>query len=129
MLGHPGSGGVAVVGRGRVLVLGREPVVDRYDDRVAEFGEQLLTGAVVRVDVAEHPAASVEIHHDWQVVALGRVDANRDVAGGTGNRAVLDARGLGSAGLHHGEVRDRRPSFLRGLFGDIGAAGLLQHGE
>ena len=104
-------------------MLGRQAVVDGHDDRVAELGQQLLAGAVVRLDVAHDPPAAVEEDEHRQVVAFGGVDADRDVAGGTGHGAVEDHRRLRRAELHHREALDHRAGFLGGLFGDVGAAG------
>ena len=58
---HPADGGQAVVDGGRERVLGRQPVVDG-DDRDAAGRGQGADGAVVGVEVADDPAAAVEVH-------------------------------------------------------------------
>ena len=123
MLGDPRRRGVAIVGRRGVFVLGRQAIVNGHDDRVAELGQQLLAGAVVRFDVADDPPAAVEEDEHRQVVTFGGVDADRDVAGGAGHGAIEDDGRLGGAELHHREAFDHRAGFLGRLFGDVGAAG------
>ena len=76
----------AVVERRRERVLGREPVVDRHDDRARRVRE-LAGDAVELLDAADHPAAAVEVHDDREA-RLGRrpVDAHGHAVG----VAVLD---------------------------------------
>ena len=56
----------AVVERRRKRMLGREPVVDRHDDRARRVGE-LAGDDVELLDAADHPPAAVEDDEDRQV--------------------------------------------------------------
>jgi hypothetical protein len=97
VLGDPLSRGVAVVEGRRVDVLGREPVVDRDDERAGPVGDA-ADRVVADVEVADHPAAAVEVHdHGLRVVVAGGVDPDGDVARGPGDRPVLGGDLLGLA--------------------------------
>ncbi len=52
-------------------VLGGVPVVHRHDHR-ARARAKVPAQRVIRIQVAEHPAAAVEVHH-YRVQALGGV--------------------------------------------------------
>ena len=80
----------------------REPIVDRYDDRLGAPRHRPAE-AVVRVEVAEYEAAAVREHHRRRGAAdpMRAVDPHRHVAVGTGDQEVV---GTG----HIPEVGDRR---------------------
>ena len=71
-------------------MLGREPVVDADDARAGLVGQRAADG-VDGLEVAQHPAAAVQVG-DRPARVLGRVDPDGDAARGVS----LD-------------VRDRRP--------------------
>jgi hypothetical protein len=76
-------------------VLGRQPVVDGYHDRVGADG-MLATGTVVGVEVAHHEAAAVEVHRNRRCpratgICWGPIDPDADGAGRPVNGPVLDA--------------------------------------
>ena len=60
-LGHPAHGRHAVVDRRRERMLGRQPIVDGHD-RHAAGGREGADGAVMGLEVADDPAAAVEVH-------------------------------------------------------------------
>ena len=70
----------AVVRRGREAVLGAEPVVDRQH-RDAGLQRQLAAQHVVRVAVADGPAAAVEVHQQRQRAGRRPVQPQRDAVG------------------------------------------------
>ncbi len=75
-------------------MLGGQPVVHRHHHRVGLLG-QAAGAAVVDLFVGDDPAAAVVVHDDRERTgAIGRVDARRNLAGRTRNRAVnvFDAR-------------------------------------
>ena len=77
---RPVGGSERVVERRGKRVLGREAVVDR-EHRVTARHRKTATGCVVRVEIADHPAAAVEV--DEQADARVRswpVQASRDAA-------------------------------------------------
>ena len=87
---RPLGGFVAIVGRGREFVFGREAVIDR-DGEAAGSVRQGLAGRVMAVEIAHDPAPAVkEDQHRMGAVARGSVDAQRQVAGQRRNAAVLD---------------------------------------
>ena len=92
MRAQPAVGGEAVVDRGRELVLRRQPVVHR-DDQRARVLRQPRAEPVMRLEIALHPAAAVEVR-DGRATACRRarrVDARGDLAGRPGDADVLDA--------------------------------------
>ena len=102
VLRGPRERGVAVVERGRVGVLGREPVLDRHDggvERVAPPGQ----ARVLTQTAAEHVPAAVDPHDRRRIGGRGsrsggrRVDANghvgRTFGAGHDVVAVRDPRG------------------------------------
>ncbi len=106
VLGDPAGGGDGVVGRGREGRLGREPVVDRDDDRVAAPAD-VAGHVVVGVEVADDEAATVEEGDDRErPVALGSVEPGLEVALGAAHREVAgladrhDVLGCAHAGGH-----------------------------
>ncbi len=78
-------------------MLGRQPVVDGYDDRIGAH-RVLARRAVVGVEVAHHEAAAVEIQHHGRgnaptvTVGMAWRPVNPDVDGTrrTGDGPVLD---------------------------------------
>ena len=105
VVAHPARGGDAVVHRGREAVLRAHAVVHRHHRAAGGVG-QLAAQRVVRVQVADDPAAAVVVHqHRRRALALRRglrvVQAQRDRA----VRAVgLQVAGLGDrrrVGLRH----------------------------
>src|SRR5919108_470170 len=62
---QPSIRGKCVLDAGRKLVLGREPVIDCDDERVGVQGESRAQ-AVMRLEIALHPAATVEVSHGGQ---------------------------------------------------------------
>ena len=89
---EPAVGRQAVLDRGRELVLGRQPVVDGHDERAGALG-QPRAQAVMRLEVALHPAAAVKVRHGRQQRPRGGrgVDARRNLARRARNADVLDA--------------------------------------
>ena len=83
----------------RVRVLGRQAIVDRHDES-ARTDRVVACLPVVGVQVADHPSAAVEEHHDGRCdVGLRRpVQPDGERARGTVDRAVLDAQ-FGMHGL------------------------------
>ena len=63
--------GYAVVDGGRELVLRGQPVVDRHDRAPGAVGEDPTVG-VVGVEIAEHPAATVEVYE--RADGIGRAE-------------------------------------------------------
>jgi hypothetical protein len=99
--GAPSGRGEAVVDRGREAVLGAHAVVDR-DDRAARAVGELAAEHVVGVEVADGPAAAVEVHQHRRrrrVVAAPRrpVQAQRDRAvRPSADSSAISATGGGS---------------------------------
>ena len=84
---RPSAKRPGVVDRGGEGVLGREPVVDREDRDAGVVGEQ-AAGAVVGVEVAEHPAAAVEVDEQRPAGppgSRGEVEARRQRPAAAGN--------------------------------------------
>jgi len=106
---EPLVGGPAVVVRRGEAVLGALPVGDGDDDRVGRVRERARRG-VVDVDVRDHPAAAVDVEEDGErPLAHRRVDPQRDLAAGAGDRALLDAGdglGIGALALLLEHLRD-----------------------
>jgi hypothetical protein len=80
VLGQVGQRGVAVLQPGREGVLGSEPVLDRYDDRLRGGGE-LPGPGVLAVDAADDEAAAVDVQQPGLRAAGGEgsVAAHRHV--------------------------------------------------
>ena len=78
----PGEGGPGVLDRGREGMLGRQPVVDREHRRPGRGGEE-AADAVVGVEVADHPAAAVEV--DRAAAAACRARGRRERRAGPGS--------------------------------------------
>ena len=89
MLGSPFRRRVGVVRGRREGVFRREPVVDRDDGALRLVGERAAAG-VLAIEVADDPAAAVEVDEQGQAVAGGAVDTDRDLAGRPRDRAVFD---------------------------------------
>jgi hypothetical protein len=97
VLGDPKRCGPSVFDGGGVGVLGGEPVVDGYHDRVGAH-RVLTRRAVVGFEVADDEAAAVKIQQngrgDASLMIVGiawrPIDPERDGARGAGDRAVLD---------------------------------------
>jgi hypothetical protein len=87
---RPLGRGHAVVVRGRERVLGGEPVAHVHHDG-AQRGGQPARVAVVRVEIADHPAAAVEEDDRCACGGLRPVDPHREVSGRAGDGAYLDA--------------------------------------
>src|SRR5690606_8886915 len=58
LVGEPCERGIAIVERCRETVLGRETIIDRYDD-AADLLRERREREIVHLEVAEHPAARV----------------------------------------------------------------------
>ena len=108
MPGHVLGGREGLLDRHRILGLRGAVVVHEHHGGVGS-DRDLAGHAVVRLLVAQDPAAAVEVHHHWQgsLGPFGPDDADADRAGGTDReRGVLDRRrklgdGLGlCAGQH-----------------------------
>jgi hypothetical protein len=128
VLGHPRGRREAVVEGSGVGVLEREPVVDRDDDGAGPVGDP-ADRVVADVDVADHPAAAVEVHDDrLRPVARGGVDASGDVPGGSGDRPVLGGDLLGLA-LQIGEALDGFPRLRDGHVLERRQPGRIERGE
>ena len=96
VLRYPFGRGIAVLDRRRELVLGGQAVVDGHDG-TSRSGDDVAHGPVVGLDVANDPAAAVEIDEDGKRgVPVGPVNTDRDVAFGARDRAVLKARDVGT---------------------------------
>jgi hypothetical protein len=92
VFGDPLGRGVAIVGRRRELVLGGESVIDRHDDGTGLLGEVAADG-VVGLERADYPTAAVEEDEERPRCApVGRVDAERNLAGRPWNASVVDRR-------------------------------------
>ena len=63
---QPQGGRLAVIGRGRVRVFGREPVIHRHDRQAAAIGET-IEPRVLLVGRAPGPAAAMDVQdrHPW----------------------------------------------------------------
>ena len=98
----PLRGGVALLDRDGVARFGRAVVLDE-DDRGAGADGKLADEPVVRVGVAEHPAAAVHVEDRGQRArGIGRPDdADAHVAhlGGDGDPALVDRQLLDRLGL------------------------------
>ncbi len=97
--GDPGGRGEAILDRGREFVLGRQAVVDRDDGAAGGIGE-MAAERVVRFDIADDPAAAVEI------------DQHRQVRRRRGAGAAIEAQRNGAAIRPRcrevADLRDRR---------------------
>jgi hypothetical protein len=90
VLGDPPGGSVAVFGRGRELVLGGEPVVNRDDDARSVVGK-IAAGDVLVFEVADDPAATVvEDERGERAAGCRAIDADGEVTGGAGDAAIFD---------------------------------------
>ena len=96
VLGNPPCGGVAVLGGSREAMRRRQSIVDGHHHASAAVAEHARQ-RIVRNNAAHDPAAAVEERQDRKrTAALRRVDADRHLALGAGNGAVLDGgHGLG----------------------------------
>ena len=98
VLGDPLGGGVAVLGRDRERVLGRQPVLDRHD---VDAGLRCQPGAppLRLAGVAGHPAAAVEVRDDRRrargVRADGRCAAAARCRRPVARASVIDIRRSG----------------------------------
>src|SRR6266446_10026973 len=67
---------------------------------------EFAAGDVVRLDIADHPSTAMEVHESPEGAApRGRVDSDWNLAGGTGDFAVLGLRNflrLTAKRLEHG---------------------------
>ena len=72
-------------------MLGRKTVIDR-DHLAARLVGERAAERVMRVEIADHPAATMKIDQRRRRAAGsdGRVDTDGNVALGSGDRAVLD---------------------------------------
>jgi hypothetical protein len=93
VVGDPPQRGVAVLERGRVGVLGRQPVVDREHDAPHPVRDA-QGGRVDAVEVAEHVAAPVQVEDGGEQPGGARrpvaADTQVGSALGPGNREVAD---------------------------------------
>ena len=112
----PLDGRDAALVRGRERVLRGQPVAD-VDHDGADGGGQPAGVAVMRVQVADDPAAAVEEDDRGPGGLLGPVDPHGDVPGRTGDRALVDALDV----HQHGRV-------VGGPHVDAAAAGLVRGG-
>ena len=111
---RPQQRGVAVLDGNREPELGRTAIVSG-DDHATAVVRDAATGAVVRVEIAEHPPAAVEKHHDRSgLVGRRPVHAHRDLAAVDRDRVVgdvVDRFGLGDGHTGHGRG-DRDACFV-----------------
>ncbi len=131
---RPGEGGGGVFDGGREGMLRRQSVVDRQHGRAGGRGEE-ATDAVVGLEVADHPAAAVEVEEEGGR-AVGRqppwqVEAGRKRPGVAWDLELFDprhrdrrpARGrFGAAAVVGSRRRGRQPFRERGLARDLGEA-------
>jgi hypothetical protein len=112
---YPLPRGPGVVDRGRVGVLGRQPVLHRQHRESAARAEQPAR-AVVGVDIAEHEPASVEEDQQVGPVRCRRVEpgpqrtgrpVDAEVGGGR-DRRRLAGSGDGLAQCHRSDLVDRQ---------------------
>ena len=83
MLRGPAEHRIAIVRRGGVAVFGSEPIV-HVDDDAAGLDRKEPAEAVVLLEIAEDPAAAVEVEEDRGAFGLSRtIDAKRDGAAWT----------------------------------------------
>ena len=98
----PAIRGEAIVDGGRELVLGRQSIIDRNDDRAGTQREPRAQ-AVVRLEIALHPAAAVEVRDHRarrRTDTRGVVDPPGNRARRSGNGDVLDACEVGRRFVH-----------------------------
>lgn len=105
-------------------MLGREAVIDRYNDRLevaSEFATENIEGKEIRGEEDESAAVKVDEDGHGEVVGSGGRDeeAKPEVAGGiddgvAGEDAVVRGRGGGDFGLEEGHER--------AIDGHVGAA-------
>ncbi len=89
----PAKRGERVVDGGRKPVLGSQAIVDRQHPGVG-LAREMAARRVVRVEVADHPAAAVVVDDEWATLAVveRHVQSRGDRPGRSGEDAVLDAR-------------------------------------
>lgn len=113
VLVHPLEGGPAILDRGRVGVLGRQPVVHRDHHGIGLY-RRGAGHRVVGVQVADDPSAAMDQHENRPYSALGgRVDPNRYFAGGARDRAIFDVGHLDPRRARRGDRPIRIPGGLR----------------
>jgi hypothetical protein len=80
VLGSPLGRRVTILRSCWKFVLRREPVIDR-NHHASRGAAKVAANAIVRVETAEHKTATVKKHHQRErPVAIGRVDAYRQIA-------------------------------------------------
>ena len=130
VLHEPERRRLAVVGTGRIRVLGREPIVDAHHREPALVGDALV-GDVGVVRRAERPAAAVEVQVDT-ARRRRRDHADRDLAGGP--RDLADTRRIDGehgppdafAALAFGANLGRTPQMHRRRLGEHLLDGLVE---
>ena len=128
ILGHPLQRRVTVVGRSRVSIFRSEAVVGGDDDATTRVRHASRHG-IVRVEIAQHPASTVEEDDHGEVaVVTGPVDAHRDLAAVDGDRAIFDVMHWFTIGLDVVHGFDDAPPRLgaRGHLVQLGKPG--RHG-
>jgi hypothetical protein len=104
VLADPSIGGETVLHRGGELGLRRQAIVDGHHDDPGAVGDARAE-AVMRLEIALHPAAAVEVHQGGARAAAGHrvVDAGGDGARGARDLHVLDAREGGGRLVHQAD--------------------------
>ena len=111
LAGDPLGRRVRVFGGDGVLVLGGEAVVDARHDRSRGIGER-AADAVMRLDVADHPAAAMEVDVGGEGPATRRgIAPHGDCPAVDGHPVIVDARDV----LHRAERGGARAHALAGL--------------
>ena len=127
---HPLRRRVAILRSRRKYVLRRQPVIDRHH-HASRLVRERAAYPVVTLEIAEHPSAAVEINqHAHRRIALGRIDARRDVTGRAGDVPILDAIDRRRRNRIRLEQRAHLgPRLLRGLRAQEHRPGRVEHVE
>jgi hypothetical protein len=96
MIDRPAKCREAVVHRGWKFVLGRQSIVDAYDNGVGVLAVEARDG-VVCVEIAQRPSAAVVVQHDGQrlTARFRSVETDPELAGGSGNLSIDDLMDIG----------------------------------
>src|SRR5581483_10028877 len=87
---YPFGRSKTILGRGWKFVLGCQPIIHGNDDAPGSI-RQAATDAIMRIQVADHPAATVEVDEERKGSAsLRGIDSDRDLAPRSRNRPILD---------------------------------------